>query len=343
MNAAKPIVCVTGGSGFLGSHVCKALIDSGLYTVRATVRTKTPEKVEYLESIGVQVFGGCDLLKPKSFDEAIRGCAYLHHCASPFFFNTPTIGAEEGFVRPALDGTMNVLDSVKRVGENIQRIVLTSSCAAVTWANAKARGTNHVWSENDWQEDNTLENGPYRMSKRLAEQAAWKFVRTLDGVDLVTICPSFILGPILIKRTDAASVSFMKGLIDGSMKEVNASAFGCVDVRNVATAHVNAMHIDLAAQGLKNSHGQARFLLTSENSIPQLDIAKALKASGKFDNFPIPLQSAGPPLQFLNYSNERARKFLGVSFTDVSDSVTDGCSALLKHGLVVYGANRGNL
>ena len=342
MSSAKPIVCVTGASGFLGSHVCKTLVDSGLYKVRATVRTKSPAKTEYLESIGVEVYGGCDLLIPGSFDDAIRGCTYLHHCASPFFFNTPEIGAQEGFIRPALDGTMNVLESVKRVGTGVKRIILTSSCAAVTWANANAHpgGKNHVWNEDDWQEDNTLENGPYRMSKRLAEQAAWRFVRSLGGTDLVTICPSFILGPILIKRTDAASVSFMKGLIDGSMEEVKASAFGCVDVRNVATAHVNAMRVDLGTQGLKNSKDQARFLLTSENSIPQLDIAKALKASGKFDHFPVPLKSAGPPLQYLTYSNEKARKFLGVSFIDVADSITDGCSSLLNLGVIARNNTR---
>lgn len=110
------------------------------------------------------------------------------------------------------------------------------------------------------------------MSKRLAEHAAWDFVATHKCFELATICPSFVLGPVLSPRVDAESVKFMKALIDGSLKEVGGAAFGVIDVRNVAQAHIAAMTVDLETPGLRNSHGEARFILSSEDTFPQIEV-----------------------------------------------------------------------
>jgi nucleoside-diphosphate-sugar epimerase len=110
------------------------------------------------------------------------------------------------------------------------------------------------------------------LSKRLAEHAAWQFVAENKCFELATICPSFVLGPVLSPRVDAESVKFMKRLIDGSMLEVGGAAFGVVDVRNVAQAHVGAMTVDLEAPGLRNTHGEARFILSSEVTYPLIEV-----------------------------------------------------------------------
>eukprot|EP00943_MAST-04B_sp_MAST-4B-sp1_P006386 g6386.t1 len=334
---AKPIVVVTGASGYTAGHVCKLLIESKRYVVRGTVRSKSPAKTGYLESIGVDIYDGCDLMKPNSFDKALSGAKFVHHMASPFFFQAPG-GDGMNFVTPALEGTKNVLSSVKRSG-TVERVVLTSSCAAVTWANPTPKGKTYVWSEDDWQTDNTLENGAYRMSKSLAEREAWKLSKEL-GFELVTICPSFILGPVLNQRADAASVTFMQSLIDGSTDSVSAAAFGVVDVRNVAQAHFNAMDVDLSASGLKNINGEARFVLSSEDSIPREDIAKALRESSAFKGWPVPTKSDGPPLQSLLYSNERARKYLNINFINFKDSIVAGCQSLVEHGVVTKNSSK---
>ena len=236
------------------------------------------------------------------------------------------------FVRPALEGTKNVLLSAKQSG-TVERVVLTSSCAAVTWADPTPKGKHYLWSEDDWQTDNTLERGPYRMSKSLAEREAWKLSKQF-GFDLVSICPSFILGPVLNERADAASVSFMRSLIDGSTDSVSAAAFGVVDVRNVAQAHVNAMTVDLNLPGLKNRSGEARFVLSSQESISREEIAKVLHNSTEFNDWPVPTKADGPPLQSLLYSNERARKFLHIDFIGYKESIVLGCQSLVKHGIV---------
>jgi dihydroflavonol-4-reductase len=60
-----------------------------------------------------------------------------------------------------VNGTRNVLEAARQAG-TVKRVVLTSSCAAVTWQDAKSHegGEEYVWTEDDWQEDNTLEKGP---------------------------------------------------------------------------------------------------------------------------------------------------------------------------------------
>lgn len=54
-----------------------------------------------------------------------------------------------------------MLEAARQAG-TVKRVVLTSSCAAVTWQDAKSHegGEEYVWTEDDWQEDNTLEKGP---------------------------------------------------------------------------------------------------------------------------------------------------------------------------------------
>jgi len=283
------------------------------------------------------VIDGCDLLDAASWSGVFDGCTYVHHCASPFFLAVDD--PQTQFVTPAVDGTLNVLRAARAAG-TVRRVVLTSSCAAVSWQDAKGHpdGPEHVWTEDDWQEDNTLEKGPYRLSKRMAEHAAWDFVAEHKCFELATICPTFILGPVLSPRADATSIQFMRGLVDGSTTEVTGAAFGVVDVRHVATAHVAAMTVDLATPGLKNKHGEARFIVSSDRSYPQIEVCKALAASPVFGagGWPVPTKATGPPLQELRYGNDRATKYLGVDFGGwggVEKMIHDGCLSMVQMGL----------
>ena len=342
---SKPLVLVTGGSGYVASHVCRLLASTGLYQVRTTVRTKSPEKTQHLEDLGIEIIDNVELLASDGWDDVTKGCSFVHHCASPFFFAAPGGDPTSGFLTPALEGTKNVVEAAIR-STTVQRIVLTSSCAAVTWGHAAnhPEGTAHVWNENDWQEDNTLEFGAYRMSKSEAEKEAWKLVRGTK-VELATICPSFVLGPVLSPRADAASIMFMKGMLDGTTKKMTASSFGVVDVRNVADGHVAAMTVDLNQHGLKNDRGEARFILSSECSYPHIDLANVLRTAEEGtlfgDRYPIPTESEGPPSQDVMYSNARARIFLGVEFIPLEKSLVDGAKSL-EHFSIVHGSSSGS-
>ncbi|KAF0709799.1 hypothetical protein As57867_005740, partial [Aphanomyces stellatus] len=129
---ASTVVCVTGGSGFVGSYVVKTLLERG-YTVHATARDVTnPAKVAHLTALpGAQdrlhLFQA-DLLRDGSFDDAIQGCSVVLHTASPFFSANTT---RDNLIEPAVQGTLTVLRSCART-PSVRRVVLTSSTAAIS-------------------------------------------------------------------------------------------------------------------------------------------------------------------------------------------------------------------
>ena len=115
INRSAPIM-VTGGTGFIAGWIIKFLLEEGL-SVHATVRDPgNQEKVAHLEAMAGSSPGQlhmfkADLLEPGSFDEAMAGCELVMHTASPFVISTPKDPQAE-FIRPALNGTQNVLASV---------------------------------------------------------------------------------------------------------------------------------------------------------------------------------------------------------------------------------------
>eukprot|EP00940_MAST-03C_sp_MAST-3C-sp2_P001039 g1039.t1 len=232
--------CVTGGSGFLGSWCVKMLLDRG-FTVHCTTRSES--KAKYLNSLAgakerLKIFSGCDLLKPGSFDDAVRGCAVVLHTASPFFTHG---GSVENLIRPALEGTKNVLDSCARL--NVDRVVLTSSTAAVYAGYGKWTHT-HVYTEADWSpEDRMLKaNNFYCLSKTRAEKYAWEFAKSATCTfQLAVMNPTLIWGPMLPSQPHFnTSCAALVGLFDGSKKEIPSGTKAVVDVRDVADAHVIA-------------------------------------------------------------------------------------------------------
>jgi nucleoside-diphosphate-sugar epimerase len=71
-----------------------------------------------------------DLMAKGSFDEAFEGCSLVVHSASPYTVSVSGAEAKAKIIKPAIEGTENVLASVNKVS-SIMRVVLTSSCAAV--------------------------------------------------------------------------------------------------------------------------------------------------------------------------------------------------------------------
>ena len=82
-----------------------------------------------------------------------------------------------------------------------------------------------------------------RMSKYLAEKFAWDFVKKNPSLSLSVICPSFVIGPPTSKRLDSLSIKLFYSFLNGDYKNKPApsSCFGCIHVKDVALAHLNAM------------------------------------------------------------------------------------------------------
>ncbi|UHJ55402.1 NAD-dependent epimerase/dehydratase family protein [Mycolicibacterium fortuitum] len=127
-------VLVTGASGYIGSWIVRLLLEAGR-TVHGTVRN--PDKTTGLEHLhklssdhpGRLKLFKADLLEPSSFDDAMAGCELVMHTASPFLLSGFK-DAQEALIRPALEGTRNVLNSVNRT-DSVKRVVLTSSVVAI--------------------------------------------------------------------------------------------------------------------------------------------------------------------------------------------------------------------
>ena len=89
-----------------------------------------------------------------------------------------------------------------------------------------------------------------------------------------------------------------------------------------------------ALRSARNTHGEARFLLSSEECYNQVEMASCLSRLDEFASFPIPTEAEGPPLQDLRYSNKRAREVLGIDFIPLETSMVEGALSLFEHGIL---------
>ena len=188
----KPVM-ITGATGYVAGWIVKKLLDEGL-TVHAPVRDpENAEKLQYLNKIaekapGTIKFYKADLLDEGSYAEAMAGCRIVFHTASPFKIDV--VDPQKELVDPAQLGTRNVLQEVDRT-PSVERVVLTSSCAAIYGDNADLKKTpNGIFTEDIWNTSSSLEHQPYSYSKTLAEKEAWKINEKQNRWDLVTVNPT---------------------------------------------------------------------------------------------------------------------------------------------------------
>ncbi|KAJ3709196.1 hypothetical protein LUZ61_012901 [Rhynchospora tenuis] len=231
-------VCVTGGSGFIGSWLVHFLLDRG-YTVHATVMDLENEnETKHLMAME----GAADRLKlfqmhlldPSSVLAPIKGTVGVFHLATPLVAEKDP---EDLLVKPAVEGTLNVLRAAKECG--VKRVVLTSSSSAIApnphWP-IDAVLTEESWADVDTFKKNNLW---YPASKILAEKAAWDFSEK-EGLDVVTICPGMVLGPVLPPKVYGSLELFiyiLKGILVPNLP-MDYLYMGCVDVRDVAKAMI---------------------------------------------------------------------------------------------------------
>ena len=244
------LVLVTGGSGFIGAHCIKRLHEDG-YRVRTTVRSLSRER-EVRDMIGdgpLEVVVA-DLTAEAGWAEAVAGCEYVLHVASPFPLAQPE--HEDELIVPARDGALRVLRAAREAA--VRRVVLTSSFAAIGYGHGHP---DTVYDETSWTDVDGPGVSAYAKSKTVAERAAWDFVEA-EGrpLELAVINPVAVLGPLL-GPDPSTSIELVKRLIDGSMPGTPKVAYGLVDVRDVADLHVRAMKAPEA--------GGERFLAIGED------------------------------------------------------------------------------
>jgi dihydroflavonol-4-reductase len=216
--------------------------------VRATVRDLGREQAvrETVSAAGVDagsrlgVFAA-DLISDAGWAEAVDGCRYVLHVASPFPPKQPRDPSE--LIVPARDGAVRVLRAALRSG--VERVVLTSSIAAIR--GSRVSSPTSPYTEADWTDGDDLSRTPYVRSKTLAERAAWDLVQDAGATArLATINPGAIIGPTL-NQDHSYSLQAIQRLLTG-MPAAPRIGFTFVDVRDVADLHIRAM-TDPAAGG----------------------------------------------------------------------------------------------
>lgn len=335
---------VTGGSGFVGAHCILQLLNNG-YQVRTTLRSlgRKNEVIEMLKNGGAESvenlsFIEADLSKDANWDEAVKGCQYVLHVASPISLKIPK--DENEMIRPAVEGTLRVLKAAKDAG--VKRVVITSSFGAVGYSHKDA---STLITEEDWTDPDDKSLSAYLKSKTLAEKAAWDFVKS-DGreLELSVVNPVGIFGPLLGPDLSGGH-EILKQLLDGSMKAIPKINFGIVDVRDVADLHLRAM-TDSAAKG-------ERFLALAGGVLSLHDIALMLKnrmgdEARNITTKVLPdwivrvvalfnpaAKNIVPQLgRIKNASNEKAKKILGWTPRTNEEAIMSAVESIFRFGVV---------
>jgi nucleoside-diphosphate-sugar epimerase len=350
MMDSEQTVLVTGGSGFLGGWCLVELLKQG-YAARTTVRDLARER-EVRAGVGSQVEVGdrltvlaADLTKDDGWGEAVEGCDYILHVASPFPPKQPK--DPEELIVPARDGTLRVLRAGLAAGA--KRIVVTSSVAAVRNARRDGHAPARELTEADWTDPDNPELTPYTRSKTIAELAAWDFMRAQGAEErLVTIQPGAIIGPVLGPER-SYSLQTVERMLTGRMPGLPHLGFSFIDVRDVAALEVAAMTAaDAAGQRLIAA---GEFLWLSDvarilreqlgpdaRKVPRRSVPDVLvRVMARFDP---EIRSVVSDLgQKTTYSLESAKRRVGWSPRPVEETIVDCARSLLGHQAPVAAAS----
>jgi len=258
-------VLVTGVTGYIGQHCAAELLRQG-YEVVGTIRSRskadtTLSAIARVVSVDNLSFAEADLLSDSGWSEAMQGCSFVLHIASPFLLAEPK--DENELIAPAVEGTKRVIAAAQSAG--VKRLVLTSS----TFAIIAGKDTGD-YGPDDWS-DTDANIGAYAKSKTLAERAAWEAARQ-GNMELTVINPGAVFGPSLGANIDGQSVAMMSDMIAGKVPMIPDLAMGMVDVRDVAKLHVTAMTASSAA-GM-------RFIACTAEPVEMATLAKVLREAG---------------------------------------------------------------
>jgi len=300
---------ITGGAGFIGSYITKKFLDEGHKVKVSVTNISKSDKYEHLFDLGnedkltIKDLNVQDMDSLRSFS---RDCDIIIHCGTPFKLGVED--AKRDLFQPTIKGTENFLRIVTE-NKGLEKLVFVASVAAFNTSfpyPVAGRETDHLYTEED---EPFLDeaNIPYAQAKYHADQTVRKFIHNNPDLktEIVSVSPVTVIGKALSNREDSTSVGiqnliksktapdpFMQSLFDEDVE------FALVDVSDVAEGIYRA--------ATKKGNHAKNYFLTSE-SWKISDISKMLNnetTSGKARTV---------------YSNELARKELGLNFKPVKE------------------------
>ncbi|PWY85014.1 putative NADPH-dependent methylglyoxal reductase GRE2 [Aspergillus heteromorphus CBS 117.55] len=334
-------ILVTGGSGFLANSIITTLLSRG-HTVTTTVRSAAKATALQSQHPSINIKIVPDMSQLSAFDAAVTNhtppLTAVIHTASPFHYSITNIKTD--MLDPAVNGTVGILQSIHKFAPSVNRVVITSSFAAMS---NPLKPAGEKYSEKDWnpvtwataeQPENALSQAGYRTSKALAEKEAWKFMEDeKPRFSLTVLNPSLIFGPVSPALSSLEEVNTsnqrIRDLVSGKFRErcpPTGSQFW-VDVRDAAMAHV------VAVEKTGDEVEGKRFFLTAGNFC-NADIVQVLGEAFPEVKDGLPQGEAlregrfpegGPKYGF---DNEASVQGLGVVYRSLMESVVDTVRSL---------------
>lgn len=335
MSTSSTTVFVSGATGYIALHLVKDLLAKG-YTVIGSVRSE--EKGETIKKqLGSSKFSYeivKDIGVEGAFDEALKShpeVTVFLHTASPFHFNVTDI--EKDLLLPAVNGTNNALKAIKKYGPQIERVVITSSYAAVgdfqKDSDSSVTFTEASWNPVTWEGALNDPVSGYLGSKTFAEKAGWDFLeKEKPNFKLSTVNPVYVFGPQAFDENVKGTLNTSAEIINGCLKlnkddEVPGYSGASIDVRDVSKAHIAAFEKEEAI-------GQ-RLILSAERFTSQgiLDILHK-----EFPEYAAKLPVGTPGSQakatFATIDNSKSKKILGFEFIDLKNSTIDTIKQIIE-------------
>ncbi|WP_343667299.1 SDR family NAD(P)-dependent oxidoreductase [Chitinophaga sp.] len=230
------MILVTGGTGFLGSHLLRKLVKTGI-PVRALYRKEIPEQLRDIADKITWIKG--DVLDVCALEDAMEGVEKVYHCAGVVSFRPE---AREQIMKVNIDGTANVVNLALDAG--VKKLVHVSSVAAL----GRAKTGQMIDENTEWQDSH--HNSQYAVSKYRAEMEVWRGIA--EGLPAAIVNPSIILGPdfwedgsgLLIKNAWKEFPYYTEGIT------------GFTDVEDVVEVMIRLMESNITGQ---------RFVISADN------------------------------------------------------------------------------
>jgi nucleoside-diphosphate-sugar epimerase len=308
----RTTVLITGVTGHVGFRVLEIALQRG-FVVRAVVRSSAKaDAVRRHLDIGSNHKKEClslvivpDFTAPHAFDKVIQDIQYIIHCASPIPMGAPTSDEpEHDFVKPAVEGTLNLIESAS-LTPSIKRIVVTSSCIATVPLEAALESTGTTYTADMRQSTvlEPLEPGipsfvAYAAGKVAALNSTEKWMEERrPHFDIIHLMPSYVLGRVgmatsvsdLRRTANKFILNMALGLEEGS-SDPSKMAMIVNHIDDCARIHVEAL--DAKIRGNQNfmiSHGSDLHLQWDQainvikHNFPQAFETGLLPCSGRIE------------------------------------------------------------
>lgn len=336
-------IFVSGATGYIALHLVKQLLKAN-YRVIGSVRSEEKGQTlkSSLESINIPTKDFSfvvvkDIAAKGAFDKALQQYAdsinVFLHTASPVQFNVKDV--KKDLLDPAVEGTTNALNAIKKYGKNIKRVVVTSSISAVgTWG--VELGPDVIFDEKAWNPitwEKALKDPQlgYNGAKTFAEKCVWDFVKKeKPQFTVATICPGMVFGPQAFPINNRKELNYSAEAINKLLKlkpddKVPSGEGMYVDVRDVAKAHIKAFET-------QEAQGERLILISGKYNNQEVmniiredfDILDQILPKGN----PEDAKKYSPRLD--RWHNEKTRAILGFDFIGLKQSVDDSVGQILN-------------